>query len=60
MAISESVSKANWDRIFGKGVDTVECCGHCGLPVRNMPPDGISVCDDCGVVEGNTTQEELQ
>lgn len=56
-SVEASIEAENWDRIFGK--KTVECCA-CGLPVRHLPPDGISVCDDCGVVEGSTTLEELK
>ena len=55
--VDKAEADANWDRIFGP--KKVECCA-CGLPVRYLPPDGISVCDDCGVVEGETTLEDVK
>lgn len=52
--------QSGWDRIFGcEQKNVVECCKNCGLPVRYLPPGGVSVCDDCGVVEGNTMLEEI-
>ena len=56
--VSESVSKANWDRIFGKKepeYETYYLCAACMEEVHTLPPDGIDYCQSCDrIVEGNT------
>lgn len=41
----------------------IEICNGCKQQVRSVGEDGISVCEGCGIVEGDTlwvTEEEYE
>ncbi len=41
----------------------LECCPYCRELASHAAPDGVSYCEDCGIVEGETiilTQEEYE
>jgi len=37
-----------------------EACPYCDEEVTHLPPDGISFCHDCGIVEGQTVTKTYE
>lgn len=40
--------------------DTILICDRCGEEARRIAPDYVDYCDECGVVEGLTHEENIE